>query len=130
MFNNGVIYLIVVGCGGYIEGNIIIEVGIVNGDGFLGGDGMVYLGVKLMSLDYLMIDKSCGYSLGWDIVGGGGYFVSNDIWDIYIKGDIKIVLNNIIVCWIYGGFFLGVVEGNIFNILNGGIVDILEGIGY
>lgn len=127
-FSNGAIYSTAAGRGGYVEGNTTIEVGTITSDGSPGGDGIAYTGSRPTNLNYSTINKTRGYSSGWDIVGGGGY--PGTAWDIYIKGNTKTILNNTVARWTYGGSFSGVIEGNSSNTLNSGIVDTLEGTGY
>lgn len=130
------------GYGGFIAGDTTIEVGTANADGSTGGNGMVYSNRygttwNTMNTSYSTTVKDRGYATGFDIVGGGGS--PGDLWNIYIYGHSKTIVNNAIARWTYGGNFSGVVdapEGNSSTkfaseyVLNGGIVDTLEGAGY
>ncbi|MGH1815555.1 WxL domain-containing protein [Enterococcus casseliflavus] len=127
-FSNGAIYSTAAGRGGYIEGNTTIEVGTITENGLPGGDGIAYKGSRPTNLQYSTTIKNRGELSAWDIVGGGGY--PGVAWDIYIKGNTKMILNNTVARWTYGGSYSGVIEGNSSSVLNAGIVDTLEGTGY
>lgn len=124
-------YTTAAGRGGYVEGDTTIEVGVLNEDGKPGGAGMVYRGsYPTYSLEYSTSNKTRGYNTNWDIVGGGGDPVRNGRWDMYIKGNTKLVINNAVARWTYGGSFTGVIEGNSSHTLNSGLIDTMEGTGY
>lgn len=118
------------GYGGYIEGNTSVEVGVLNADGTTGGAGQVYSQntTPAANVDYSTTIKNRGEATAWDIVGGGG--TPGGLWQIYIKGDTKTVVNNAVARWTYGGSFSGVTEGNTSHTMNAGILDTLEGAGY
>lgn len=128
-FSYGNNYSTAAGRGGYIQGNTSIEVGTANADGSTGGQGLAYRTIPA-TLGYSTTEKTRGLVTDWDIVGGGGYPSGTGIWDIYIKGNTKTVINNAVARWTYGGGYSGIIEGNTSNTMNGGIVDTLEGTGY
>ena len=124
-------YTTAAGRGGYVEGDTSIEIGVANSDNKPGGAGMVYRGnYPTYALDYSTSNKTRGYYTNWDIVGGGGDPVRNGRWDMYIKGNTKLVINNAVARWTYGGSFTGVIEGNSSHTLNSGLIDTMEGTGY
>ncbi len=65
----------------------------------------------------------------FDIVGGGG---TNGVQatNLYIYGDTKTVLNNVVARWTYGGGFSGIIERKHVKHLEWWIVHTLEGAGY
>ncbi|MGL4695400.1 beta strand repeat-containing protein, partial [Enterococcus larvae] len=129
------------GYGGYIEGDTTVTLGTLNADGSVGGAGMVYsLYTHNNNLNNTAYDKAKNtrsYNTGYDVVGGGG--TPGGYWSTYIYGRTKVVMNNVIARWTYGGNFSGVVEhpdgidADTYAseyVMNGGIVDTTEGTGY
>lgn len=121
------------GYGGFIDGSTTVEVGVLNDSRTVGGPGFVYSYGGRSYKDGIAYSNSLNSRANgvgtFDIVGGGG---TNGVQatNLYIYGDTKTVLNNVVARWTYGGGFSGIIEGNTANILNGGIVDTLEGAGY
>lgn len=124
---------------GYLEGTSVLEAGTANADNSVGGSGVVY-GTAMSSgpeatlaaqgtLAYGKSDTSTANSSGWDLWGGGG-----TVWTyrsaFLQNGDSYLIHNNDVARWTYGGQSNGNQVGNSYNILNGGIVDTLEGGGY
>lgn len=134
------------GFGGYIEGNTTVETGIIYGAGQdkkAGGynfvrNNNIESSNSLNDLKYLVSPSvgAIGYSgrthgtCGpFDIVGGTGRATSGD-YGAYLFGNSKLIHNNVLARWTYGSGFGGVHEGNSEIVLNGGLVDTLEGSGY
>ncbi len=119
------------GIGGYIEGNVSIEVGTYDPDnaGKAGGTGLVYKGTRPTNVDYSTSNNAIANAQDFDIAAGG-IVTGRDTWTIYIKGNTNTVISNAVARRTYGGMFSGVVEGNTNNTLHSGIVDTLEGAGY
>ncbi|AYG00855.1 beta strand repeat-containing protein [Lactococcus allomyrinae] len=124
---------------GYLQGQSVLEAGTSNPDNSVGGAGVVYCtamgGTAETTLAsqgtvaYGKTDITSAYNSGWDLWGGGG-----TVWTyrqaFLQNGDCYLIHNNDISRWTYGGQSNGSQVGNSYNILNGGIVDTLEGGGY
>lgn len=125
------------GYGGYIEGDSTLITGSLNPENITGGEGFVYsrMGASVTDLAYHASPRVGSPSSirtytgnNWDIVAGGGSPGAPYI--IYIKGNTKLVHNNVLARWTYGGGFSGVIDGKSEVVLNHGLVDTLEGAGY
>lgn len=124
---------------GYLQGQSVLELGTSNADNSVGGPGVVFcseLGgtaettlVAKGSIAYSKTSNSTADNSGWDVFGGGG-----TVWSykqaFLQNGDCYLIHNNDVARWTYGGQANGSQVGNAYNILNGGIVDTLEGGGY
>lgn len=116
------------GYNGYILGNVTLMVGTDN-NGLTGGPGFVYDDVHHDVLPYSNTLNNRSSSLvDFDIFGGGSEGIHSN--RMYIKGDTTVILNNVLARWTYGGSYSGTTEGESKIILNGGIVNTLEGSGY
>ncbi|GAX48033.1 hypothetical protein RsY01_1647 [Lactococcus reticulitermitis] len=124
---------------GYLQGQSVLELGTSNADNSVGGAGVVYCTamdstkeatlIAKGTIPYSTTDKSTGNGSGWDLWGGGG-----TVWTykqaFLQNGNSYLIHNNDVSRWTYGGQSNGSQIGNSYNILNGGIVDTLEGGGY
>ncbi|RZI49394.1 beta strand repeat-containing protein [Lactococcus kimchii] len=124
---------------GYLQGQSVLEAGTSNNDNSVGGAGVVYCTAMTGTAEstlaakgtvaYGTSDVNSANSSGWDLWGGGG-----TVWTyrsaFLQNGDSYVVHNNDMARWTYGGQSNGNQVGNSYNILNGGIVDTLEGAGY
>lgn len=117
------------GVGGFVQGNATIRVGTPNSSQKVGGDGFVYKGNKRPdnTIFYSSDINNLANNRDFDIAGGGKVAGG---WNIYIRGNTTVKIDNALARRTYGGLFSGVVEGDTSNILNTGIVDTLEGTGY
>lgn len=104
---------------GYVKGNIYTT---------LGTQGVVYSTVTIPSTELSNSNVVRGYNTGTDWVGGGGYpgFSGTS----FIEGNTTLHHVNSVYRWTYGGNFSGFSMGNSTAIMDGGVVDTLEGSGY
>lgn len=124
---------------GYLQGQSVLEAGTANADNSVGGAGVVYCSAMGGTAEttlaaqgtvaYGKTDTSSAINSGWDLWGGGG-----TVWTyrqaFLQNGNSYLIHNNDIARWTYGGQSNGSQVGNSYNILNGAIVDTLEGGGY
>ena len=113
---------------GYILGNVSLTVGTDN-NGLTGGKGFVYDDTYYDNLPYSnTLNGRSRSGVNLDIFGGGSENIHAN--RMYIKGDTTVTMNNVLARWTYGGGYSGTTEGESKIILNGGIVNTLEGSGY
>jgi hypothetical protein len=130
------------GWGGYIQGNVVSNVGTEGlcwRNDYAGGNKDALDGGDITSLYIVSTTQSQakqGVETDFDLVGGGGSddgggsgsSLGSD--DIMIVGDTTLRQENVRARWTYGGSFGGCQIGDTKNILVKGIVDTLEGSGY
>ncbi|GAX48040.1 beta strand repeat-containing protein [Pseudolactococcus reticulitermitis] len=122
---------------GYLQGQSVLEAGTSNSDNSVGGAGVVYCtaGGPVATLAakgkvaYGKTDTAAANNTAWDLWGGGGT-VYTYRQAFLQNGDCYLIHNNDIARWTYGGQSNGSQVGDSYSILNGGIVDTLEGGGY
>ncbi|WP_430610891.1 WxL domain-containing protein [Enterococcus sp. DIV0876] len=118
------------GVSGYIEGDVVIELGTSNEGGLVGGEGMVYTGEQPNATEvYYSPNRNTFSAENNFYIASSGMSGSTNTWNVYVKGDTHTIINNAIANTVYGGPFTGVVEGNTNVVLKAGIVGELTGAG-